>query len=161
MNRLYNYRKEFDPRIKSLIRDKYYLEAFYIFSATIESLLQVIIFTQEDWINNLAKKSNLRLSKTPSKTLKEKTLGQLIVIFSKYCTDETLISQLNDFNSLRKKIVHRLLDHAVIDLNTVVEKKIANFYSLISKLTDYGIDLLDKTLRKFGRDTKKIKAGIN
>lgn len=142
-----NWDEYIDPRIDRLTKNKFFLEAFYLYSSVIEHILQKAIEFQEEWIVRLLKKSKIRFVKTKPKDLKEKTLGQLIAIFSRYCDDEEIISQLNNFNSFRIKLVHRLLDHSIEDLNKEAQRKQITYNELVSKLSRYNVMILEKEIR--------------
>jgi hypothetical protein len=91
-----------DPRIEDLESKGFFLESFVLYSVTLEFCLQNSIKYQELWIKNILSKSKVAFKKTEK--IEEKTLGQLIGIFSNYCSDGGLISKLNEFNSIRKKL---------------------------------------------------------
>lgn len=158
-----NWNKSIDPRIEELERRGFYLEAFYFYSATIEFQLQEAIEYQELWLNHLAKKSKMTYVPTPEKTLQEQPLGVLIKSFARYCDDGELVSQLNEFNSFRKTITHRLLSNTVESLNLKAKNKRIRYYELVVKLAKYNLFLVRKTItsnkRKVGaRDTIKTKS---
>ena len=89
--------KEIDPRIEELRKNNYHLEAFYLFSNTLEFVLRGSIMFQQDWINNLVNKSGLKYKKVELKKLESKTLGELISMFDvHYCKDKELVDKLNN-----------------------------------------------------------------
>lgn len=148
-----NWDESFDPRIEELERRGFYLEAFYFYSATIEFQLQEAIHYQEVWLNQLARKSKMTYVPTPVKTLQEQPLGVLIKYFARYCDDEELVSQLNEFNSFRKTITHRLLTNTVESLNSKAKNKRARYYELVIKLAKYNIFMIKKTIASSKRKT--------
>lgn len=154
-NRYDNWDAHVDKRIQDLISKGFYLETIYVYSATIEFVLQESIRYQEEYLLRLLKKSNLGFKKTDAKKLSEKSLGQLIQLFGCYCKDSLLISKLNEFNSFRKKVVHYLLDHSVSNLNEEAKKKQALYYELVSKVSRYNLAIIDKNLSAINRKNKK------
>ena len=146
-----NWDEYIDPRIDELTNNNFFLEASYLYSAVIEHILQNAIGYQEEWFVRLLKKSKLRFVKTKPKELREKTLGQLIGIFSRYCDDKEIISQLNEFNSFRIQLVHRLLDHSIEDLNKEAQKKQRTYNQLVAKLSNYNVMILKKIIRNNNR----------
>lgn len=148
-----NWDESIDPRIEELERRGFYLEAFYFYSATIEFQLQEAIEYQEVWLNHLAKKSNMKYVPTPVKTLQEQPLGALIKSFARYCDDDVLVSQLNEFNSFRKTITHRLLSNTVESLNLKAKNKRTRYYELVIKLAKYNLFMIKK---RIASDKRKI-----
>ena len=117
-----NWDEYIEPRIKVLQKNGFDLESFYLCSATIEHSLQCAIQLQEEWIAKVVTRSKLKFEKTDTKKLEGMTLGQLILLYSRYSNDQKLISQLNQFNSLRIKFIHKLLDTSIQILNEEAKK---------------------------------------
>ena len=155
-----NWDTSIDPRIEELERRGFYLEAFYFYSATIEFQLQEAIGYQEEWLNHLAKKSSMSFIPTPVKTLQEQSLGLLIKIFSRCCDDTKLISELNEFNSFRKTITHRLLNNTVESLNAEAKSKQTKYYKLVIKLAKYNIFLINKRMVSSKRKQRNSEGKI-
>lgn len=158
-----NWSESIDPRIEELERRGFYLEAFYFYSATIEFQLQEAVEFQEMWMSHLAKKSKMSFVPTPVKTLQEQPLGTLIKIFARYCDDAELVSQLNEFNSFRKTITHRLLSNSVKSLNNMARTKRTKYYELVVKLSKYNLFLIRKKTssnkrKKLARDPIESKS---
>lgn len=146
-----NWEEHVDPRIDELTENKFFLEAFYLYAAVIEHTLQKTIGFQEEWLARVLKKSKLGFVKTKKKDLEEKTLGQLIGIFARYCNDEEIISKLNEFNSMRTKLVHHLLDYSIENLNKETQKKQTTYHELVSRLSNYNVMILEKIIRSNNR----------
>ncbi len=150
-----NLDKYIDSRIEGLHKNNFYLEAFYLSSAVIEHTLHLTILFQEEWIAKLLKRYKIKFELNSSEKLKEKTLGQLISIFAKYCDDDELISKLNDFNSFRKRTVHYLLDNSLEDLNLEAKNKSLLYLELVSKLNRRSIRFLKKHIKQLKRQKTK------
>lgn len=133
-----------------------YLEAFYFQSATLEHCLQYAIEYQEEWIEGLVTRSDLKFQGT--KSLKDKTLGQLIATFDRYCLDEDLVSRLSNFNSLRKGFVHGLLDSAVPELNELARKKYPNNCQLVRDMCLFNSKLAIKLAQRAERKARNLSA---
>ena len=155
-DRFANWDKFIDPRIEQLKKGGFCLEAFYLCSAIIEFLLQASITTQEKWISVLLKESQMKFISSSEDLLKEKTLGQLINIFSKYCNDNLLISELNNFNSFRITLVHKLLDQDIIVLNDTAKLRLVTYNKLVSKLSRYSMKINEKQIRSSNRKIKVL-----
>lgn len=145
-----------DPRIDALVKHNFYIEAFYLSSSTIEFLLQMIIVSQEEWMGDVVQKRGFKFKARTVKELDKETLGQLIKIFSGYCSDERLIQDLNEYKELRNTI-HNLLVFDIKQLNNLAKRKFTVYYSLVSKLCRYGMKLNEKKVRSIKREIKKIK----
>ncbi len=162
-NKHKNWEKSIGPRIEELEDRGFDLEAFYLYSATIEFMLQSTIENQEKWIKHLVSKSKLRFEGITEKKLLEQPLGVLIKIFAQYCDDKQLISKLNEFNSFRKIITHRLLNNPIESLNDKAKQKRLTYYSLIKKLAEYNLFMIQKQIVKnkrkiSAREVKKTKS---
>jgi|GEM_PF-4855763 len=160
INRFENWDLYLDPRIEQLKKNSFHLEAFYLYSATIEHCLQDAVILQEELLDRLAKRSGLKYKQSGEKTIREKTLGEVIKYFSKYDDDPALVSRLNAFNSLRKKVVHKLLDNSLEQLDKEVKSKYREYSDLVRDLCKYNVRLLDKTLRMHNRDISKLKKQV-
>lgn len=151
----FDWEDDLDKRVDKLVKNKFFLEAFYLYSAELESILQKAVEHQEDWVEVLLNKSKLKLIKNNQAKLKEKTLGELISLFARYCNNEMLISRLNDFNSFRKKIVHYLSRSPIEITNEQAKKRRISYYQLVSELHEYNIDILTKHNRRLRRKLRK------
>lgn len=161
-----NWDESIDPRIEELERRGFYLEAFYFYSATIEFQLQEAVELQEMWLSHIAKKSKMSFVPTPVKTLQEQPLGVLIKTFARHCDDTELVSQLNEFNSFRKTITHRLLSNTVESLNKKAKTKKTRYHELVVKLAKYNLFLISKKIssdkrKAHVRDTIKPESKTN
>jgi hypothetical protein len=113
---------------------------------------------QQDWINNLVNKSGLKYKKVELKKLESKTLGELISMFDvHYCKDNQLVDKLNNFNSFRVKVSHKILSHNILKLNNEAEKYYTTYNDLIANLCRYNMFLIGKNLRKSKNKIKKIR----
>jgi hypothetical protein len=156
-----NWDSEIDPRIEKLTRNGFYLEAFYLYSATLEHCLQDAIRYQEEWVKHTLQKSSLRFETISPENLKEKTLGQLISLFARYCADTDLISKLHEFNSSRKKFVHRILDHSMKELDSEAKSKTKTYNELVSKVSRYNVQILNKKIKAHRRKINTLQRDIN
>ncbi|PIZ01079.1 hypothetical protein COY61_00775 [bacterium (Candidatus Gribaldobacteria) CG_4_10_14_0_8_um_filter_33_9] len=145
------------PRIDDLIKKDFYLEAFYLCSATIEHTLQSAIQIQEKWIKNVINHSGLKFRNTDFEKLSNFTLGRLISYFSRYCDNVQLISELNKFNSLRIKFVHKLLDFSLKELNEEAKINFEIYWKLVAKLSRYMIWINCKQIRSIKRKMRRGK----
>lgn len=156
-----NWDKQIDPRIDSLRKDGYYLEAFYLFSNTIEFILRGSILLQESWILNISKRSGMSFKKTSVKELEKKTLGDLINLFSKYSSDTNLISKLNNFNSFRIRIIHKILKSNISKLNTEADAFYLKYNEIVSQICRYNMSLIGKQIKKISRQKSKLLKNSN
>ncbi len=148
--------KQIDPRIDSLRKDGYYLEAFYLFSNTIEFILRRSILLQESWIFNILIKNGLSFKRISVKELENKTLGDLINSFSRYSKDTQLISKLNNFNSFRIKIIHKVLESDITKLNREADAFYLKYNEIVSKLCRFNMLLLSKEIKRINRHKAKL-----
>jgi hypothetical protein len=148
--------KEIDPRIELLRADKYHLEAFYLFSTTLEFTLRETIIQQERGISNLLSRSKFSYKKQTLEDLESKTLGQLITLFTRFYNEEAIVEELKNFNAFRTKVIHKLIEGNISELN----KKASHFYSrynmLIANLSRYNMSLSEKEIRRLNRRIKML-----
>lgn len=149
---------EIDPRIEQLRTNNFHLEAFYLYSNTLEFILKSSIMSQQDWISGLVVKSGLTYKKTKIKTLDDKTLGQLIHLFSEHCSDKILINELENFNSFRVQVSHKLFQNDISKLNNSAKKYYTMYNLLVSKICRYNIFLNTKRIRKIRARIKNLKS---
>ena len=152
-----NWDKEIAPRIKNLVTADFYLEALYLEAATVEQILRNTIENQEEWVESLLIQSGLSFHRISQKELEERSLGELISLFSRFSKDTRLISELNDFNSLRKTIVHHLLDYSIEQLNKLAKNKQPKYNQLLAKIYRHDVELSEKFIRKYKRILRKIR----
>jgi len=156
-----NWDNQLEPRIKFLREEGLYLEAFYLYAATIEHALQINISHHEDWIEHVLKRSSIQFKKYTIERLREKTLGQLIELFSRYHGDARLISELHAFNSFRKKIIHHILDHTIEQLDSEAKSRDIPYYRLVAKLYRLSYKLSTKFLRVYKRKLSRARASTS
>lgn len=156
IDKLQNWRNEINPRIEKLETNGFYLEAFFLYSAMLEFLLQETISSSEDWIAHLLSKSSFEFKKYEKKELEKLTLGQLIGIFTRYCKDKKLILKLNDFNSLRINFVHHILAEDPTQLNLRAKKHAVDYYELVLILGTYSSKIIKKLTRKLKSEIKNL-----
>jgi hypothetical protein len=154
VDRFKNWNEYIDPRIEELTDKGFYLEAFYLFSITVEHILKESIRYQEEWIQIVLKKSKIKFEKTKTEG---KPLGFLIGLFAKYYTDTALVSKLSSFNITRNKITHKLMDHPISQLNNEAKNKTFLYYELISEISSYNVKILGKTIGAHKRRISKIR----
>jgi|SRR5581483_28104 len=149
--------KFIDPRVDKLVRNKLYLEAFYLFFAAVEFILQANIQSQEEWILMNLHKRGVKFDPTPVSILQKKPLGELIKLFSRYCEDSDLIFKLNNFNSFRITTVHKLMDQDIDKLNLKAKSSLKSYHELIAKLSRYGLKISNKKIASFSRKIKNLE----
>lgn len=146
--------KEIDPRIDFLRNNNHHLEAYYLYSNTIEFLLRMAIMSQEIWNKNLLKRSGINFKVLKESDLEDRTLGELIKFFSRYCDDPLIIGELSRFNAFRKKVLHNLLKESISNLNKEADKIYVTYNSLVSKICRYNIKINKKHINHYNRKLK-------
>lgn len=108
---------EINDRVKSLRKNNFHLEAFYLFIQVVENRLRKTILVQEEWVKIILLKHNLFFETGHLNRLDKKTLGDMITIFDIYCPDKDLIINIKNLASFRNKIVHHLIDNKLESVN--------------------------------------------
>src|SRR3989344_1266062 len=155
-----NWDKYIDPRIDDLIKNGFYLEAFYICAATIEHALQSAILNSEGWIEQLTRRTSVKFKKTDEKKIRDMTLGKLIQNFSRYTDDTNLVSQLESFNRIRIRFVHKLLNSSIEELNQEAKDNQTTYYTLVAKLYRFMSDLSHRKSLSIKRTIRKTKTNL-
>jgi hypothetical protein len=156
-----NWDEQIDPRIESLRKDGYHLEAFYLFTNTVEFILRSSILLQESWIFNCIKRSGLSFKRNSVGDLEKKTLGDLINLFSRYSNDTQLIGKLNNFNSFRIKIIHKVLKSDIAKLNIEASASYVKYNEIVAKVCRYNMSLVGKQISRLNRQTLKLSKKSN
>ncbi len=154
------YEKEIEPKMDKLYRNKQFLELVFFMSTILEEEIKDVILLYETQIEKLLTEYQLEFSINKFLKRDRMTLGDLRRYLSVYYGG-SLLNEIEEFNKLRIKVVHRIFDYDVCQL----EKEIKNFYpqrifKLLYELVNLRIELLDlnnKILKLYVSRLKKSK----
>jgi len=139
--------KEIQNKLKNLYDNKQFIGYICVASQFIEFKIKEIILHLQQLAILLNK--NLKLDKN----WEEKTLGGLIRILKNQCIkDSNLIKQLEDFNDLRVKAIHKLFDtkFEIKDVENEIEFNLTPSFSyyngLVAPLDKYLYRITVKTV---------------
>ncbi len=147
-----------ESRIFNLYEKKFYIESVILMSNIVEGLLVIMIEDQENYLANILQEKTIKFQPKKLDALIKKTLGQLIENFSIYSKDTILISNLNNFNSLRVNMAHKLLTNSDIRKEDIRAKEIFKKYiSLKNNLLKNHIDLNNDLQKELNMKIEKIR----
>lgn len=156
--------QEIQSKLKNLYDNKEFIGYICVASQFIEFKIKEIILQLQQLAVLLKKDFK------PDKDWEEKTLGGLITILGNHCiNDSALIKQLKDFNDLRVKAIHKLLDTAleINDVENEIETKLTPSFSyynnIIAPLERYLYGITVKTAEtkdKMGQMPQEAKMVI-
>ena len=138
------FKEEIEPRIDRLSECKQYLEMISFFSCILEKeILETL--TLYEILSKLALNRN-GVKFLPGKLInKEKsTLGKLTNYLSVYNDDKKLQVDIEKFNKVRIKVIHKLFDHDVSKLEIEIMQYEPDFYRLLMRLNDLKLKLIEK-----------------
>jgi len=144
------YKSKIEERVQLLKKDGYYLEIVFLLSVVLERELKDLIFMFEEVSARELKSINIRFCPQNNPLLAKKeqmTLGRLKNYLNIYCDDENIMSLIGSFNKIRIKSIHRLLDENIGDLEEEILNFQPKFYTLMERLVDIEIELINKEAR--------------
>lgn len=141
------YKDEIEPRIDKLYENNQHIEVIFFFSGQLEKEIIDTLFYYEKLSEKLLIKLGIKFS--PIKVInKEKlTLGRLKNYLNVYCDDQELIAQIEKFNKIRIKTIHKIFDNDISLLEKEIINYLPEFYKLMENLLDLKIELLNKFAR--------------
>lgn len=152
------YTEELEPRIDFLRRQGNYIEAFLLICTVLERILLYLIEVSENWSSHLAnsRKHKLNLSDFRKEEYRGgMTLGKMIRYFKIFSDDQNLISELEYFNKIRNKCVHKIFDENINQLDSIIKKDINRFYKLLFTMVEKHINIIRKENSMLKRVIKK------
>lgn len=148
------YQKEIEGRIDKLLKEKYYIEVVFWFSNILEIELKDIIIEHQKAVKFVCQKEKIKFKRLTNKDLEKLTLGQLknkVEIFTK----KDIIKEINGFNKLRVKVIHKIFNNKINDLEKEAIKFTPRFYELTENLLNIKIAIM-QNLSKY-RQQKMIE----
>ncbi|MEN9921075.1 MAG: hypothetical protein RLZZ517_53 [Candidatus Parcubacteria bacterium] len=154
---IYSKNKELHPfgeRLKTLLLNEFYVEAFLYYALEVEDKIKYAIECQEIAVSLALKQYNLKFE---DKKDKETPLGELIVRLERYNKNKQLLDELKQFNLLRKKIFHKLLKEDRKKINSEIKKQLPSFYRLVFELMNEGVKNIGVCTEIANDMAKKVK----
>lgn len=149
------YESEIKKRINNLLKNKFYFEIVFLFSNILEIELKNLINKHQKVCRYILNEEKIKFYPNKLFNPDEKTLGALISYIHCFIKDVNIFKELENFNEIRKKTIHKLFDQNLKTLEGEIVKFIPRFYSLIEKLLDKQISIITN-LRKY-KDKCKLK----
>lgn len=154
-----NFKKEIEPRVEWLRKERKYIEAFFFLCVALEQELIKLIELYEKYtsrvVGNYGRKLNL--SEYRTNKFKKMTLGQLKDYLVIFVGKGNLIKELDYFIELRNDCVHRILDKSISTLDTEVSRNLNRYYRLLFWLLRRQNKLLHSEMRSHNRKSQKIR----
>lgn len=141
--------------LNNLFSQGLYVEAFLYYCLEVEDKIKYAIQCQELSVSKALKREGFVFKHSDKDT--EKPLGALIVRLSLFCKDKKILTDLEQFNKLRKKVFHNLLCEDREKVNKEIESNLHSFYSLVWGLMIYGSDVLKRSLEVAVRKDSKSR----
>lgn len=153
------FKKELEPRIEWLRKEKKYIEAFFFLCVALEQELIKLIELYEEHNSRLVGNSGYRLNlkKYRMARFKQMMLGQLKDYLAIFVGQGNLIKELDYFIKLRNDCVHHILDKNTLTLDGEVSKNLNRYYRLLYWLLRRQNKLLKSAIRSQNRKAKKVK----
>jgi hypothetical protein len=144
------YKKDIEPRMKKLEKNGQLLELAMFMSLILEKELQETISIYEELTEKAILKYDMQFLINKISLNKDvMTLGKLKDYFSVYCKNNVIIDEIKQFNDLRIKIVHRIFNHDVYNIeNEISGWYPQRFYKILTDLVDLKINLIDLRVKE-------------
>lgn len=148
---------EIQKRLLSQYSRGEYIEYICLISQLIEFHIKEVVSNLEQL--SLLKKKDIKFPKKGN----DQTLGMLIEVLSRHIDDSDLLESLRTFNTLRRKVIHKLFS-IEFEINTVLEEIRDNFHfnevyaKIVNPLLTYNTGVSNKINKTRGTysQTEKI-----
>lgn len=136
------YEVKIQKRISDLSKNNFFFEIVFLFSNILEVELKHLIDEHQKACKYIL--NNEKIKFYPKKIFSSdgKTLGELKKYTTSFIKDKNISKEIEDFNKLRIKTIHKLFDQNLKNLEQEIKKFIPNFHKLMEKLIDIRISII-------------------
>lgn len=138
----------FERRVDKLEKGQQYLEMVFLLSAILEREVKATLLRYEDLINTVLtpyknKGIDFSIKQFTSKEIEKMTLGEMITYLLPVSKNKPLFEKLQEFNTLRKRVIHKLYEiESLPSLEIEIKKYLPKFWQLMSELSELEVLLL-------------------
>lgn len=140
-----NYQSDLEKRIKKLADNDLYLEIIFLFSGLLEKELKDLIEIYEKLIpKEFVDQDKIQFSPKNFIDKDNLSLGKLKQYFSVYFSNKAVLKEIEIFNKLRIRVIHKIFDENIKNLEKEIKNYLPRFYRLMYQLSELEIYLIKK-----------------
>lgn len=141
------YNKDIKKHVEKLIDGGFYCEVIFLFSNILETELRDLFSLHQKAMQTVLSQEKISFNKINCKSLDQLTLGALIKKCGIFLNSKKIKENLENFNNLRIKVVHKLFKINFKKMETDIIKYIPKFYELTYSLLDIQISIINNLHR--------------
>ncbi len=129
-------------RISDLLKNNFFFEIVFLFSNTLEVELKHLIDEHQKACEYILNNEKIKFNPKKFFDSDKKTLGELRKYVASFIKSKDVLKEIEDFNKLRNKTVHKLFNQNLKSFEQEIKKFIPNFYKLMENLVDIRISII-------------------
>lgn len=141
------YISKIEKRVNNLLKNKFYFEIVFLFSNILEIELKDLINEYQKACKYILNKEKVKFYPKKFFDSDKKTLGGLKNYISSFVKDKHMLKEIENFNKLRIKTIHKLFDQNLKSLEQEIVSFMPNFYKLMENLLDIKIAIMRNSYR--------------
>jgi uncharacterized protein with HEPN domain len=136
------YTSKIEKRVDNLLKNKFYFEVVFLNSNILEVELKDLINEHQRACKYILKKEKIKFYPKRFFDPDKKTLGELKKYISSFVKNKHILKEIENFNKLRIKTIHKLFDQNLRRLEQEIVKSIPRFHKLMEGLVDIKIAII-------------------